>query len=267
MIPTPSPLLKILRFFDSSKKVLLIGNCCVEAGRCQSTIMDKRTGWYRRLPSGLTLVELLTVIAILALFVGALFPVSEKVLEKARRAIAAGHLRQVALAYTSCVQASPDEADAFGSVRNASDWASVLARLYGLNDAELYFVKNDPAMAKKTVPFPKFVGRKVDHMWIKDEQFAQIPLSVVFIAPLSPYAPPSTTPLAYTRGLDISTGEWRDGVYGDEGGFVVFLDGHVQFFTSLKDRLVRYGRYDTTSDIREAVHPDACAFDWKGRVW
>jgi hypothetical protein len=106
--------------------------------------------------------------------------------------------------------------------------------------------------------------------------FIHFPLAITAIAGLPSGANPSTTPLAFTRGLDPATGTWKPalgddgGVYGTEGGWIVFLDGHVQFFSSLRENggaLVRYGDGSPTADIREVVPPGARALNWKGTVW
>jgi hypothetical protein len=46
----------------------------------------------------------------------------------------------------------------------------------------------------------------------------------------------STTPIAYTRGITAATaGTWSDtlGVYGSDGGHIVFLGGNVQYYRNL----------------------------------
>jgi type II secretory pathway pseudopilin PulG len=217
---------------------------------------------------GFTLVEFLSVFTIFVLLMGILFPVGERVVEKARRVVTVSHLRQVALAYTSCLQDDEEAGISFGEAKTASDWISILAQRTGLNEVALYLVKTDPLLVPYLSSLPKCVNDpKVSGKWRKNEDFARLPLPFVFIVGISPHAPLTTTPLAYTRGLNVQTGEWEDGVYGNEGGFVVFLDGHVKFFRTLKDGLVRYDGRSYTSRIRDATGPQTYALDWKGKVW
>ena len=215
-----------------------------------------------------TLVELLSVLTILLLLMSCLFPIGEKIVEKGRRAVTASNLRQVALAYTAFIQDNERNSMAFREIRTASDWANLLAKSGILNDASMYCVKTDPLLVNGGYSIPKRVGyQDKSQKWHKDEDFSKLPLSLVFITGLSPYAPLSTTPLAYTRGLNVKKSEWSNGTYGNEGGFIVFLDGHVQFFTTLNNSLIKYGTAEYTSDIREAVNVQAQAFDWQGQVW
>lgn len=215
-----------------------------------------------------TLVELLSVITVLIILMSCLFPIGEKIVEKGRRTVTASNLRQIALAYTSFIQDNERNVVAFSDIKNASDWANVLAKTGILNDASLYCSKTDPLLVNGSYNIPKLVGyQDKSQKWRKDDNFSKLPLSLVVITGLSPYAPLSTTPLAYTRGLDTKNGEWKNGVYGNEGGFIVFLDGHVQFFNTLHNSLVKYGTPEYTSDIREAVNNNAQAFDWQGQIW
>jgi hypothetical protein len=107
-------------------------------------------------------------------------------------------------------------------------------------------------------------------------EFENFPLSVVVIAGIPSRAPASTTPIAHTRGLDSSTGQWREakgdggGVYGTKGGFIVFLDSHVEFYSNLTDEenmLVNYNTGEKTSKISEAVPEGARALSWTGVEW
>jgi prepilin-type processing-associated H-X9-DG protein len=56
---------------------------------------------------------------------------------------------------------------------------------------------------------------------------------------VDPYAPATTTPIAWTRGLNITSGLWENGIYGSEGGFIAFLDGHAEWFDNTTDKLVK----------------------------
>ena len=67
--------------------------------------------------------------------------------------------------------------------------------------------------------------------------------------------PPTTTPIGFTRGL-MSNGKWHSkyGLYGSEGGYVVFADGHVKWFDGKRAaRFLKWDQSGYTNDIREAV--------------
>jgi type II secretory pathway pseudopilin PulG len=95
-------------------------------------------------------------------------------------------------------------------------------------------------------------------------------------------------PIAYSRGLREGTtapGTWADpklnfdlgGIFGNSGGFIVFLDGHVSWFSDLGtgDRCVlrKYGTQDPTNKVGEAlprgsssgaVNVNSEGLSWKG---
>jgi prepilin-type N-terminal cleavage/methylation domain-containing protein len=82
-----------------------------------------------------------------------------------------------------------------------------------------------------------------------------IPLSYCLILGLSGSVPLATTPVAFTRGLK-ENGKWHSkyGLYGDKGGYVVFGDGHTQWFDGSKPaKFLHWNGQEYTSDIREAV--------------
>jgi prepilin-type N-terminal cleavage/methylation domain-containing protein len=218
---------------------------------------------------GFTLIEVLAVLAIMGILAALLTPAVGTMLAKARRARVSHNLRQIALAYASCVNERGAARD-FQRAQNVAEWAAVLARHGGITDASLYAVPEDRLAA--AVPQPRLVLRPGSTAPADD--FSQFPLALTVIVGTAAESDPSTTPLAYTRGLDPSTGRWKPaigddgGVYGTDGGFLVFLDGHVEFFTSLADcPLVRCDDGQATGDIREAVGGGSRAINWRGTVW
>jgi type II secretory pathway pseudopilin PulG len=98
----------------------------------------------------------------------------------------------------------------------------------------------------------------------------------------------SEIPIAYSRGLREGTaapGTWADqklnvdlgGIFGNGGGFVVFLDGHVSWFGDLgaagRCVLRKYGTQDPTNIVAEAlprgalrgaVDANSMGLSWKG---
>ena len=117
-------------------------------------------------------------------------------------------------------------------------------------------------------PFPRKIasrGKTPGANWKIDPLFERYPLSFAFANKLSSQAPPSTTPLAWTRGLQ-ENGYWKDSgadypsPYGNTGGYIVFLDGHVEWHENLnKDGgvLLHYVTQEPTANIKEALSPNA----------
>jgi prepilin-type N-terminal cleavage/methylation domain-containing protein len=218
--------------------------------------------------SGFSLLELLTVLTIVSVFMGLLFPIGEKFVSKSRRMADATHLRQLALAYLDYISEDENNFQKFNQVKNAYDWASLLAQSGYVNDPHMYVAQQDPELAC-VQEFPlQIVTDSNTEPWIHNTAFRKLPISWIFITGIPRNAPLHTTPLAYSRGLKISTGCWdENSVYGTQGGFVVFLDGHVKFFSSLQNRLIDYKTGRSTGDIQRAVPEFAHAYDVRGRVW
>ena len=110
--------------------------------------------------------------------------------------------------------------------------------------------------------------------WTLNPDFDGFPLSVALVSGLSPDAPASTTPVAWTRGLQ-SDGTWRGasdttpGAWNDEGGYIAFADGHVEWFVNLSGEdgsgaLVNYVTKRPTKNIAEAINPTAKVLEYTG---
>jgi type II secretory pathway pseudopilin PulG len=96
----------------------------------------------------------------------------------------------------------------------------------------------------------------------------------------------SEIPIAYSRGLrgwDTAPGTWADstinldrgGVFGRKGGFIAFLDGHVEWYNNLgtgnQCALKKYGTNTMTNKICETipkgggtVYTNSYVLSWKG---
>jgi len=111
------------------------------------------------------------------------------------------------------------------------DAAFVLAQKADLNDATLYFVRDDPLGPTET---PKSViPGDLSNATAVAPDFANATLSVVIAANVSTSAPSTTTPIAWTRGLQ-ENGTWpSDSPWGGKGGHIAFLDGHVAWYDKL----------------------------------
>ncbi|MDX2111745.1 MAG: type II secretion system protein [Verrucomicrobiota bacterium] len=225
---------------------------------------------------GFTLVELLTVIAIIGILALMLIPSIGKVMDTARKATASSNLRQIAIAYMNFTTENGRARTM--NATSAYDWTRQLAEKVSFNDASIYILPDDPAVEKETRPLPKVVATPPvsgGGDWAMAPAFQGYPLSFAFANKLSTRAPVSTTPIAWTRGLQLD-GTWADltattpGVYGKEGGHVVFLDGHVEYFENLSaegGKLVNYTTKTTTSSIKDALSPDTEGLDYKGKVF
>ncbi|MDE6432501.1 MAG: type II secretion system GspH family protein [Opitutales bacterium] len=220
-----------------------------------------------------TLIEMLTVIAIIGLLTTILLPSVGQAIDRARQMKDSNNLRQLAAAYINYLYNAPDKYE-INSCQNLYDFASVLAKRGYLTSPEMYCVSSDYLSSSRKPP--RIIGTWRNNTWAINKDFSQYPLSVVVITNISPSAPASTTPIAYTRGLDHKTGTWKQsigkdgGVYSNTGGFIAFLDGHVQFFSNLTDefnQLTNFYTGDSTSDIRDAVNTNARALNYLGIEW
>lgn len=212
--------------------------------------------------SGFSLIELLVVIALIGLLAGLLIPAVGSVRQQAQMTSAGHHMRQLLIAWSAEQRYASREFDAAPSVQ---DWALVLARRQGLNDARLYRVAADPKL-RSSAGEPRWVGRPQEKGdWQLNPEFAAQPVSIVVATGVRPSAHPPSTPVLWTRGLR-SDGRWSaldeedPGVFGSRGGFIGFLDGRVEFFEDLSldgGLLKDFQTGLPTADIRRALPPGA----------
>lgn len=215
---------------------------------------------------GFTLIELLAAIAIIAILSTLLIPAVGNALAKARKTVAIKNLRSIATAHFAYTQ-DGGESQVI-KAQSAHDWARILAQYAGLNDPSIYILKSDPLVEAIELPPPRKIASPKEQpnaSWEIDKIFARYPLSFAFANKLSSQAPASTTPLAWTRGLK-ENGYWENAKadypspYGNTGGYIVFLDGHVKWYTDLnKDdgALLHYVTREPTANIKEALSPGA----------
>ncbi len=226
----------------------------------------------KRRTSGFSLVELLMVLGVMGLLMSVLLPAVGVVREKAQRMATGQKVRQLALGVASyhTVTGRPLTA------ANLSGWMSRLAGATGIREGGLYIYPEDPLMAAiAESPPPALIERGEDMGWGPIEGFEEWPVGVAVASGIGPGASPSTTPVVWTRGL-TGEGVWqggagqRAGLYGTEGGYIGFLDGHVEFYRDLGEgggQLLDYETGRRTGDIREALPPGARVFDHLGRVF
>lgn len=213
-----------------------------------------------------TLVELLTVLAIIAVLTALLVPAVGKALRSARRTQAGSNIRQIALAYSMYAGESGQPRTI--TATTIYDWALVLAKSGGINEATLYYNGDDPLVAASSATKPKVVAFSDGAgSWSLNSDFSGFPLSVSVVSGLQPGSDPSTTPVAWSRGLQTD-GTWvgptsgKPSPWNGEGGFVAFLDGHVEWYADLKGEdgkgaLVNYVTKKPTANILEAINSTA----------
>jgi prepilin-type N-terminal cleavage/methylation domain len=209
---------------------------------------------------GFTLIEFMAVLMIIGIFSGFLFPVGQQVVYKARLSKDAHNLRQIALSYFNLIQGSENARRDFSNIISMNDWAVRLANQGGINAPECYLsIFSDKSLEHKNI---------VDNQRRTLGNFKELPLDWVCISPIPLNAPLATTPILYSRGLNVSKGVWEeDSVYGTRGGFIAFLDGHAEFFSDLHHKLVNFRTLQPTSQIQEAVPSQAHAYGTSGRIW
>lgn len=192
--------------------------------------MKKSTG-----SSAFTLIELLAVLAIIGILAALLFPAVSGIQARAKRTQASNDLRQITLAYINF--ASSGGTSRKMTTANTADiyvWAAKVSRYGGLNDAAVYFVKGDPA-ADSVASLPTQVLDDPANLSSLNAQFNGSPLSYSVARNLADSAPPSTTPLIWTRDLQAS-GDWSaTSPFGGKAGHIGFLDGHVTEYETLRD--------------------------------
>lgn len=151
-----------------------------------------------------------------------------------------------------------DHQERFPQASDVWDYARILAEDAGLDDARFWQSHIDPANTltadkKLTVLSPA----KKDQPRLLDPKFQEVKPSFAVALGKLRLSHPSTTPIAWTRGLQPD-GTWAaHSPYGTRGGHIFFVGGNVQFFTNLADDGGQLIRADgiKTANILEALPP------------
>lgn len=217
----------------------------------------------RRPVAAFTLIELLTVIAIIGILAALIFPTVSKVRETAQRSVDANNLREIVKAATIYAADNNDRlpdpsaiaAQYPGLGSGPYAWAGILAQRGIVTDPAFYFAKNDPQFNGAT---PAAVVDPNNRISLSPD-FASRILSFELVGGIRMGDAPST-PVAFTRGLQAG-GQWdaASGVYKDAGGHIAFLGGNVQFFPNVTDPDSRLTLSNGTkgSSIRQAIPASA----------
>ncbi|KAF0095138.1 MAG: hypothetical protein E1N59_1184 [Puniceicoccaceae bacterium 5H] len=226
--------------------------------------------------AGFSLIELVTVIAVIGILLALIVPAVGGIQDGARKAQAANKLRQIAQSYQTYLQRTGGQKALNAS--NAHAWAAELAERADLNVPDVWIVDEDPLVVATTATRPGVIALPPSGdatNWTTSTEFTAFPLSFAVANKLNPAAPAATTPLAWTRGLETD-GTWRaedaakPSVYGSEGGHIVFLDGHVRFYSDLGEdggQLQDYTSKQRTSNLLEALSPGAEGLDMDGSAF
>ncbi len=215
---------------------------------------------HHRPPLGFTLIELLTVIAIIGILAAIVIPTVGSVREKAQRAVDANNLREIskaAMIYAADNNAPPPPPPPPASSGVLTDankvflWPGILARTKALSEPGFYFSKIDPFFdgLEPTAIISPSNNKALDSSFTSGRE-----LSFEFVGGLR-MSDPSSTPVAYTRGLRTD-GSWdpETGVYGDTGGYVVFLGGNVEFYPdTATDKFIDASTGLRTDNILRAI--------------
>jgi hypothetical protein len=169
---------------------------------------------------------------------------------------AASNIRQIGQA--SLIYAM-DHDDRLPEAANLHEYALQLAVGGGLDDASMWISGRDEGL-----PGARGLSRVRASSWqpppspTGDPAFLAAKLSIA--VPLGGIMAlmPSTTPIAWTRGLQPD-GTWAaHSPFGTDGGHIVFLGGDVRWFRDLKSPARQLERFDgkgKTSNILEALPP------------
>ncbi|MDR1366707.1 MAG: hypothetical protein LBJ13_02240 [Puniceicoccales bacterium] len=220
-----------------------------------------------------TLMELITVVAILTVLLAITYPAARTVMDRVQRTKAANYLRTIALAHAQFIT-DFGRAITFTDIKNISgnnnhnvnNFAAVLAKYGYIEDVSVwawdfdYKVKAYKHDTSKTFPTEIYdKSSKKTH-----DSFRVFPISVVCGIVQCPNFDYKTLlkgkyPAAYSRGLKAN-GYWMEsstdnngGVFGIKGGLIAYYDGSVEWCTNTVGKFTKYFTQMKTSTICDAI--------------
>jgi prepilin-type N-terminal cleavage/methylation domain-containing protein len=223
----------------------------------------------RRPHAGFTLIELLTVIAIIGILAAIIIPTVGNVRRTAQRTVDANSLREIAKAAQIYATDNNDRLpgtniddnlkSAASGGASIQKWAGLLARSAGLTQVDFYYSKNDTNYPE-VLPTSIIDKTAAGVVTLNEDFEASTTILAIEVVGGLRLSDPSTTPIAFTRGLQTN-GEWSmtNGTYKDEGGYIAFVGGNVNFYKNLTESENQLVRAKTgagngrTSDITLAI--------------
>ncbi|MDR2200690.1 MAG: prepilin-type N-terminal cleavage/methylation domain-containing protein [Puniceicoccales bacterium] len=222
-----------------------------------------------------TLIEVIFVIAIIAILSAILLPGISKLKQCAQKLRDVSHLRKIAEAWRECTVNRGWIINGVVSGDSGKRWVIVFAeQLAGrgrkdisnvvLNSASIYISPGDKYASKIRKEYLCYINNANKIITNSDNCYTRITnfmisnemlISYCLVMNLPPNIPLDTTPLGFTRGLR-EDGKWdeKGGLYGSSGGYVVYCDGHVVWFDGSKPaKFLKWDKSGYTSNIREAV--------------
>lgn len=139
------------------------------------------------------------------------------------------------------------------------DYIRQLAEFGNINDAEVLWSRLDPAAdLSHGSPFLILAAEQTGKTRQLNPTFRQLKPSVAVALDDLNTKMPLTTPITWTRGLQMD-GTWAaHSPYGPDGGYIVFMGGNVHFYHNLTDdggQLTRFDGKGKTANILEALPP------------
>jgi prepilin-type N-terminal cleavage/methylation domain-containing protein len=260
---------------------------------------------------GFSLVEIVIVLAILGILMSVAFQGVSHLSEAARKAKAISSLRTIANAYRQYMEDTGHpirwkDLDAVTDGTSGYDItliAAVLAKEGYLNSVGAWawdfdyrlrkYLRDEGTMPTRICDIQRDGGGKVTSAKVSASFRGKggFPISVCAMVASDSctnddfFKNASEIPIAYSRGLrdgNTAPGTWADskinfdlgGVFSSRGGFIVFLDGHVEWYSNLGtgDRcaLKKYDTNAMTNKIYEALPKggmllmESMELSWKG---